>query len=337
MRNAAETAGIRQIELASAAPLSGGEWVAYTAVGSARPRHGEEPESLVRIITPGYFKLLRIPLRTGRGFTEQDSETAHRVAIVNGNLVRNRFPGENPVGKVLTILPGDGASIPAGPVEIVGVAANVRELGLDEVEFEDIYLPFAQNPQRSVSLLAKLAGPAGGVAASLRGELQKLDPDAALYNARTFDEVMAQQFRRERFRMALVSIFAALAALLAGVGIYGTIAFSVAQRTREFALRIALGALPSAVRRTALARTTRLTLIGAGCGLGIALFLGELLKSEVYLVPHQHSGVLYGVGIHDPVSLTAAAAIVVALALCASLVPAARAAKADPATELRHE
>ena len=328
--------GVWQAALASAPPLSGGEWLQYTVNGRGRPARGEEPQSLVRAVTPGFFGLLRIPLLAGRAFTDLDSETAPRVAIVNENLARSAFPGENPVGKVLDLMPGN-PSVPAGPVEIVGLAANTRELGLDEVPFEDIYLPFAQNPQRTVSLIAKVAGPAGAIAAGLRIDLQKLDPDSALYNVRTFEEDIAAQFRGERFRMILVSLFAALAALLAAVGSYSVLAFSVAQRRREFALRIALGAMPAAIRRISLVRTARVALTGAGVGLAAALVLGALLGSTLYLVPHQHTGLLYGVKIADPATLFTCAALLLAVALASSLLPAMRAAKVDPAAELRHE
>jgi putative ABC transport system permease protein len=337
MRRAADTGGIRQVALASDLPLAGGEGILYNVAGHPLPPRGEEPESLVRIVSPGYFDLLRIPLVAGRAFTGMDSELAPRVAIVNENLVRNAFAGQNPIGKVLDILPGGDSSIPVGPVEIVGLASNTRELGLNEVEFEDIYLPFAQNPQRSMSLAAKTAGPAAGIAASLRRELQSLDPDSALYNPRALDDALAQQFRGERFHLMLVSIFAALAALLAAIGIYGAIAFSVAQRTREFGLRMALGAMPAAIRRLTLARTTRLTLAGVGCGLAASLILGQILRSALYMVPHQHNGLIYGVGIRDPVSLCAAAAIVLALAAIASLAPAERAARVEPSAALRDE
>jgi putative ABC transport system permease protein len=337
MRRAADTGGIRQVALASDMPLAGGEWIPYTVAGHPLPARGAEPESLVRIVSPGYFEVLRIPLQAGRAFTELDSELAPRVAMVNENLVRGAFAGENPIGKVLAILPGGDSSIPVGPVEIVGVVSNSRELGLNEVAFEDIYLPFAQNPQRTMSLAAKTGGPAAGIAASLRKELQNLDPDSALYNPRTLEDMLAQQFRGERFHLMLVSIFAALAALLAGVGIYGAIAFSVAQRTREFGLRMALGAMPAAIRRLTLARTTRLALTGVACGLGVSLILGQLLRSALYLVPHQHSGLIYGVGIRDPLSLLAAAAIVLGLAAMASLAPAGRAARVEPSAALRDE
>jgi ABC-type antimicrobial peptide transport system permease subunit len=151
------------------------------------------------------------------------------------------------------------------------------------------------------------------------------------------EDTLAEQFRGERFHLMLVSIFAALAALLAAVGIYGTMAFSVAQRTREFGLRMALGAMPAAIRRLTLARTTRLTLTGAAGGLGVSLILGQLLKSALYLVPHQHSGLIYGVGIRDPLSLLTAAAIVLLLAAMASLAPAVRAGRVDPSAALRDE
>ena len=340
MRRAGDTGGVHgpnSVALASDMPLAGGDWIPYTAVGRPRPQRGEEPESLVRIVSPGYFGVLRIPLLAGRAFTAMDSELAPRVAIVNENLVREAFAGQNPIGKALTILPGGDSSIPVGPVEIVGLVSNTRELGLDEVAFEDIYLPFAQNPQRTMSLAARTDGPIAVIAASLRKELQNLDPDSALYTPMTLDDAISQQFRGERFRMTLVSIFAALAALLAAVGIYGAIAFSVGQRTREFGLRMALGAMPAAIRRLTLVRTTRLTLTGVAGGLGVSLILGQLLKSALYMVPHQHTGLIHGVGIRDPLSLSAAAAIVLAFAALASLAPALRAARVEPSAALRDE
>lgn len=337
MRRAGQTGGVREVALASAPPLNGGDWVPYSVAGREDAADGGQAHSLVRIITPGYFKLLRIPLLAGRALADIDSETAHRVAIVNENLAKRAFPGQNPIGRLLNILPNGYSDVPSGPVEIVGLAANVRELGLDEVRFDDIYLPLAQNPRRTLSLLARFTGRPAGLADSLRKDVQKLDPDSALYDARTFDEILARQFRNERFRMMLVSIFAALAILLASVGIYGAIAFSVAQRTREFALRTALGAMPAAIRRLTLSRTASLTVAGATCGLAIALVLGRLLGNALYLVPGRHGGVLFGVGIHDPLMLFTAGATVLAFALCASLIPATRAASVEPASELHHE
>ena len=137
--------------------------------------------------------------------------------------------------------------------------------------------------------------------------------------------------------MWLVTAFAGLAALLAGIGVYGAIAFGVAQRTKEFGLRMALGAVPAAIARLTLARTTRLTLAGLACGAGVSLVSGQILRSALYLVPHQHTGLLFGVGIRDPLSLSAAAAVVLVLAGAASLGPARRAGKVEPIAALRDE
>jgi putative ABC transport system permease protein len=336
MRRVERMRGVRGVAAASAPPLNGGEWIRYLVDGRAYARREEEPDSLVRVITPRYFELIGARLLLGRPFSEADSVNAAHVAIVNENLANRAFPGESPIGKTLMIDSDDG-SIASGPVEIVGLAANTRELGVNEVPFEDIFLPFAQNPRRTASLLVKYGGTAGAVAESLRTELLQLDPDTAVYGMRTMEEAVDQNFRGVRFRMSMVTLFAALAALLAGVGIYGAVAFSVAQRRREFALRIALGAMPAAIRRIAVARTARVTAAAAVAGIAITLVTGRLLGSALYLVPHQHTGVLYGVSLHDPVSMGAALGAVGAIALAASVVPASRAANVEPVEELRSE
>jgi putative ABC transport system permease protein len=315
---------------ASAPPLAGGEWIRY---GS----EAEPAQSLVRVVSPGFFEMLHIPLVAGRTFTPQDATSAPRVAIVNRNFARAAFGGENPVGRTVNIVPGGDRSVPAGPVRIVGLAANTRELGRDEVPFQDIYLPFAQNPRRSMTLLVRTSGPPSAAFAALREDLQKIGPDVAIFGEQTFDGLMDSQFRGVRFRLALVSIFAALAAVLAAVGIYGAIAFSVAQRRREFGLRLALGAAPAAIRRATVAQSARLAGVAVTAGVGIALAAGRMLGSALYLVPRRHSGVLYGIGMSDPATLAAAAAIVLLLASAASLEPAGRAAGVDPSAALREE
>jgi putative ABC transport system permease protein len=336
MRRAQPIPGIRQIALASVPPLGGGEWIRYRIAGRAYPHPDSEPDSLVRVITPGYFQSIGARVLLGRAFTDLDSTASPRIAIVNENLARSAFSGEIPVGKTIFIDSSD-PSIPSGPVQIVGFAANTHELGLSEVPFEDVFLPLAQNPRRAASLIVKYDGASAPIAATLRSELERLDPDAAIYAITSMEESIDRNFVGVRFRMAIVCLFAALAVLLAGVGIYGAIAFSVAQRTREFALRLALGAIPSDIRRIAVARTARLTLLAAVAGIAISLAIGRLLGSALYLVPHQHTGVLFGVGMHDPLSMAAASAILAATALAASLLPASRAAKVHLADELRND
>jgi ABC-type antimicrobial peptide transport system permease subunit len=208
---------------------------------------------------------------------------------------------------------------------------------LDEIVFNGLYFPMAQAPRPVMTVVAKTSGPASGIVAAMRHDLQALDPEGALYSLVTMEEFISQSLIGERFNLMLVSLFAGLAVLLASVGIYGAISFSVAQRTREFGLRMALGARPSSLLGLTLTRTARLVLSGAGCGLGLALVLGTCLQKALYLAPGEHGGLIYGVGVHDPASLTGAAAIVLVLAALAGLAPACRAAKADPLEALRHE
>ncbi|HEV3199868.1 MAG TPA: ABC transporter permease [Bryobacteraceae bacterium] len=337
LRKAEGVAGVERAALASALPLTGTRSVYFAAADKPRPAHGEEPRSLARVVSPGYFRVMDIPLLSGRPFADQDSEGAPRVAIVNENLAHRVFGTENPVGKELTVLAGGDPSIPTGTVEIVGLASNTKEAGLDEIAFNDLYFPFAQAPQRAMTLAAKTAAPAGSIVSAMRHDLQALDPEGALYSLATMEERISQSLVGERFNLMLVSLFAGLAVVLAAVGIYGAISFSVAQRTREFGLRMALGARPGNLLGLTLTRMARLVLSGAGCGLILALVLGAWLKKALYLAPGEHGGLLYGVGVHDPASIAGAVGIVLGLAVLAGLAPACRAARADPLAALRHE
>jgi ABC-type antimicrobial peptide transport system permease subunit len=222
-------------------------------------------------------------------------------------------------------------------LEVVGLASNTKEVGLDEIAFNDIYLPLAQSPPRSVYLAAKIHQSPEAIVAALRRDLGALDAGGALYDVTTMEQRIDGDLRGVRFNLTLVLTFAALAALLAGVGVYGAIGFAVAQRTPEFGLRMALGAAPLAILRLTVMRTAGLTLAGTGSGLMLAVILGTLLKKALYLAPGEHAGMLYGVGIHDPASLAGAGIIMLGLAAVACAIPAIRAAKVDPLAALRHE
>jgi ABC-type antimicrobial peptide transport system permease subunit len=318
-------------------PLTGTASIYVSPADRPKPTAGEEPRSLVRVVSPDYFRVMSIPLLQGRGFSAGDSASSPRVALVNENLAHLFFGDDNPVGRRLTILSGGSATIPVGTVQIVGLARNTREVGVDEVRFNDVYLPFDQAPQRSMYVAAKTTARPDEVASVLRRDLRSLDPNGAIYGVLTMEQRISDYLAGARFNLALIALFAGLAMLLAGVGVYGAIAFSVAQRTREFGLRMALGARPLSILSLTLNRTARLTLAGAGCGLVLAWILGALLNRAMYLVPGEHGGMLYGVGIHDPASFGGAAAIMLGLAAIAGLLPAARAAKLDPVIALRHD
>jgi putative ABC transport system permease protein len=325
--------GVRDVAVTNGMPLDFPASIALSTPDRPHPPSGEEHVSLARIVSPGFSRVMSTTLLQGRWFSDQDSETAPRVGIVNENLAREMFGTENPVGKDLLILSG-GAATPPGNVRIVGIARNVKELGQDEVPFADIYLPFAQNPSSSMYVLAKADAAA---APMIRREVGSFDPEEAVFDIKTLNEYVYGTLRGARFNLALVSLFAGFAVLLASVGIYGAISFSVAQRTREFGLRMALGALPLSILRETLLHTARLALAGSALGIAIAGILGTMMKSALYMAPHEHSGVLYGVGIHDPASFAAAIGLVLLLASIAGIAPASRAARVSPLTALRQD
>jgi putative ABC transport system permease protein len=325
--------GVRDAAVTNGMPLDFPASVALSTPDRPHPPSGEEHQSLARIISPGFSRVLSLGLLQGRWFTDQDSETAPRVGIVNENLARELFGAENPVGKDVLILSG-GAAMPPGSVRIVGLARNVKELGQDEVPFADIYLPFAQNPSSSIYILAKADAAA---APMIRREVGSLDPEEAVFDIKTLNDYVYGTLRGARFNLTLVSLFAGFAVLLASIGIYGAISFSVAQRTREFGLRMALGALPQSILWDTLWNTARLALAGSAAGVAIACVLGAMMKSALYTAPHEHSGLIYGVGLRDPASFAAAIGLVLLLASIAGIAPANRAARVSPLTALRQE
>ena len=333
----------RVLDTASATPgitkasLSGGLPLMYDA-GIGIPRwNGATDSSLARIISPGYFEVMSIGLVAGRGFTDRDSQGAGRVAIINRRLAARIFGAENPIGRTIQIAESGSDAISTGPVEIVGVAANTKELGQNEVDFSDVYLPFAQNTPRTIYLAVKTRGGADDAIATLRRELRGLDSEISISDAASMDDRIDSSLTGNRFRLFLVSTFAALAALLAAVGIYGAISFAVSRRGREFGLRVALGARPRAIVQLAIARACALGAAGGVCGFAAAWVMGSALRQTLYLEPGKHSGMLFGVAIHDPVSFAWAAAATLALSAVAAAAPALRAAGIDPLEALRAE
>lgn len=333
MEKVATVAGVREVAVANGLPLDFPASVALSTPDRPHPPSGEEHSSLARVVSPEFFHVMGTALLQGRWFTNQDSETAPRVGIMNENLAREMFGAQSPIGKDVLVV-GDDATIPPGAVRIVGLARNVKELGQDEVPFADIYLPFAQNPATSIYVLAKADTSAAPL---IRREMLRLNPDEAIFDLKSLDEYVYASLRGARFNLTLVSLFTAFAVLLASVGIYGAISFSVAQRTREFGLRMALGARPRSIVWETLSHTARLALAGSGAGIAIAFALGEMMKSALYLAPHEHPGLIYGVGIRDPASFAAAIGLVLLLAGIAGVAPARRAARVSPLTALRQE
>jgi putative ABC transport system permease protein len=209
--------------------------------------------------------------------------------------------------------------------------------GPNEGPFSDIYFPVAQAPVSSVFLIASTSLPAGSVLAPIREQIAQMDRSILISRTMTMDERAANALRGARGNLALISIFAGLALALVAVGIFSAIAYFVEQRTREFGIRLALGATRGRILRHALAQSAVLGVCGLVLGIGVSLALGRLLRSALYLVPGEHSGMLYGVSIYDPLTLVLGCVLLVGVLLLASYIPARKAMRVDPLVALRYE
>ncbi len=328
-------AGVQEAALSNGLPMGPGTGLNFVRTNRPRPEPGSEPYSFQRSVTPGYFHLLSIPLLKGRPFSAQDTEAHPHVAIINQNLARSAFGDEDPLGKSLLLLRED-ANPPEERVEIIGVAANTREVGLNEVPFSDIYLPISQSPSPSLVVIAKLrdAAPLGP---TLRRSLQALDPQGFVSEPKPLGAYVEEQLVSPRFNLALVSIFALFSVVLTAIALFGTLSFAVAQQTREIGVRIALGARDSDIRAFVMHHILLVTATGSSVGLFIAIALGAIFGSRFYLVPHQHDGILSGVSIHDPLSFVSAGLIIAVVACLAAIGPMLRAVRIDPNRALRCE
>ena len=331
--------GVGSVAVATTSPLTSGPMVRFTGGLRRTPAPGEEPRAILRSTTPGFFTTMGIRLTQGRDFNERDGFGAQRVAIVNEELARQLFPGEQPVGQTLAILPGAraGWARRPGEVTIVGVVANVKEVTLNELPFSDIYLPFAQAPAPTIELLVHASVPPASIAGTLRvvaGEIDRNVPvGAVLPVERRVDDAL----RQDRFHLVLIGSFAVVGLLLAAIGIYGAVAYAAQQRRREFGVRVALGATPGRLMATALRESLVVGVAGGAAGLGISLLVAKLSGNAWYLVPGQHEGLLYGVRTTDPVVLGSAFVAILMVALSAALVPARAVARLDAVNALKQD
>jgi putative ABC transport system permease protein len=266
-------------------------------------------------------------LRRGRYVTAQDTARSARVAVVNEAFARRFLPGEQALGKRFCYGVADAKTTEW--VEIVGVVADSRQSSLWEAAEPEVYYPIDQTPTPppvDMTLVVRSELGLASLLSSLRSEIASLDPDQPLAGARTLAGFVSATLDQRRLSMLLLSIFSAGALVLAVLGIYATLAYSVAQRTREIGVRMALGARAGGVVRLVVGQGMTLALLGAGIGVAFALLLGRLI-----------AGMLYGVGAHDPGTFAAVVAVLLGAALLACWVPAWRAARVDPLIALRAE
>jgi putative ABC transport system permease protein len=264
----------------------------------------------------GYFETLRVPLRRGRYFTGQDIATSKPVAIISESMARRFLGSRDPIGV--------GLDYSGEWREIVGVVADVKYMGLQRDTDSAYYLPHAQDYTPRINLVVRTSGDAAAIAQSLRRELQAVDPGVTFDQVSTMEQSLASSIAQPRFDVMLLSVFAALALALAAIGIYGVVAYSVAQRTREFGVRMALGAGQSDVWRMVLRQAARLALAGIVLGLAGALSLTRLFGA-----------LLFGTSPTDPLTFTCVAALLLLITLVAAFVPARRATRIPPVIALR--
>jgi putative ABC transport system permease protein len=287
------------------------------------------PTSPFQMVTPGYFATYGIRIVKGRGFTEQDSASSTRVAMVNENFVRRYLPGVDPLTQIIEIdqlIPGAAKTGDIVPWQIVGVFHNVRNGRIRADDIPEIEVPFWQSPWPQVGMAVRTQGDPGAMTKSIAAAVHAVDPDLPLANIQTMDQILDRSLLGDQFIAALFGSFAGTALLLAAMGIYGVMAFGVAQRTHEIGLRIALGAGKEQVLRLILREGLLLVTAGLGLGLFGAYFLGRAMQST-----------LYGVGTIDLGAFCAVAMILLASALLACYLPARRATRIDPMVALRYE
>ncbi len=322
--------GVVQAAAATGGPLQGSFGGMYFSVsGTPVADHSMRPSANFQMVTPGYFTAYGIRLVQGRSFTEQDVAGGARVAMVNENFVRQYLPGVDPLTQTVSVdqlTPGQTRTGEAVPWQIVGVFHNVRTDSLRNEGRPEIDVPFSQSPWPQAGIAVRTAGDPAAMTKSIGAAIHSLDPQLPLANIRTMDQLLDQALLGDQFIATLFACFAGVALLLAAVGIYGVMAFGVAQRTHEIGLRMALGAGKEQVLRLILGEGLILAAIGLGFGLLGAYFLGRAMHST-----------LYGVGTVDFGAFGVVALILLVAALLASYLPARRAAKIDPMVALRYE
>jgi predicted permease len=304
-------------------PVNAGNTTRFYVDGDPVPQPGKEIESNIRTISDDYFKTLGVPLLAGRAFDARDTVDTPTVVIIGKTIADRVFPGRDPVGMRLRY-----PSVQVDPITIVGVVGDIKITGVDEAVKPVLYYSFRQGPSTFANLVARTNTDPNALATSIRNEVRNLEPEAAILNVRTMEEMIAQtpaSFMR-RFPALLISIFAGVALLLASIGIYGVVSYSVSQQTHYIGVRMALGARPADILRMVLKQGLVLALLGLVIGVFAALGLMRLLST-----------LLFEVSANDVSTFSIVTGVLFVVALLACYLPARRATKVDPLVALRYE
>ena len=328
LERARELPGVSSAGAASFLPMSGGGSIIHFNIQGKPPKTPHEFVAAgYRAVTPDYLETLKVPLLQGRFFSAADNDKAPPVVVINATMASNFFQGENPLGKRMQIGATPEQEVPW--MEIVGVVGDMLPgLGLDPQS--EMYLPYRQAdallPVFQLSVVLRTAAEAKVQASALRSALAEIDPDQPMVKIRTMEDNISATVAQPRFRTWLIGIFAGLAMMLAAVGIYGVMSYSVTQRTNEIGIRVTLGAQPDDVFKTVVGEGLRLALLGVAVGLVAALALTRLLQTF-----------LYNISASDPLTFCSVALLLTLVALAASFFPARRATRVDPMVALRYE
>jgi putative ABC transport system permease protein len=313
--------GVQAAGLTHSMPLVGDYVLGFNIEGRPAIAPSDLPNTNYYAITPEYFRAMGIRLVRGRVFTARDDAKSPRVAIINETLARQHFPNEDPIGKRINITNG-----PDTWREIVGIVGDIKQYGVDKATSNQSYEPFAQVPFSSLNVVIRTSGPPAALLGALRSTVYAVDKDQPIGTIRPLEEIIADSIARQRFAMTLLTVFSLVALVIAAVGIYGVMAYSVVQRTGEFGIRMALGAQQRDVLRLVLAQGGKLVGLGLTIGLVATLAVSRAMGS-----------LLFNTSAQDPLTLGTITLLLAGVALVACLLPANRATKVNPIEALRTE
>ncbi len=318
--------GVESAALGTAIPLTGNHSRTDISMEGMPPlKPGSYPHPDMHTISPGYIETLGVSLLRGRAFTEADTGTTPRVALVNDMLAKRFFPNEDPIGKRFMFGHPSSQGTPSW-LTIVGVVGDTKLYGLANPSRLEVYVSYLQRPTDEMQLLVRSGGDTAALISAIRGVVASIDKDQPIEGISTMNEIVTNSISTRRVTLILLAFFSGLAVILAGIGIFGVIAYNVAQRTHEIGIRMALGAQRKHVLAMILGQGGRIALIGILIGLAAAFALTRLLES-----------LLFSVSAFDPITFAGVASVLAIVALAASYIPARRAMRVDTMVALRHE
>jgi putative ABC transport system permease protein len=317
-----ELPGVASVAAVTVLPMStiGSDFYRPYWLDGARPAGNAVPQANVRMATPGYFTTLGLRLVSGREFSAQDSMTAPAVIIVNQSLARSAWKGQDPIGRTLILDYQNGPS----PRQVVGVVSDARYRGPRSDPAPEIFIPHAQNPYLVMNVAVRTTLDAGALAQTARAQALKVDPDQPVHSVTTMERLLDDTMQQDRFAVLFVALFAVAGLATAATGVYALLAYTVAQRRREIAIRMAIGASASSVARLIVTESLTLALVGCVVGAFGVAAVSRLART-----------ILFGIAPQDPLTLGMTAAVLLAAVLAASWLPARRAASIDPVSAMR--